>query len=809
MLKISKQETVAGITVFGDDTYDDVYYAIPETPRFRVDDNGTPIFKFLKYRNPIDRQDGKRGGGFVFFDTEFTLTNDQLQRVTEALQTRVEGLASGKFSSDGPRQVRFGSVTYTRGTAGLLLKEDGGQLVEAVRSAGKPSLFGKNVAAFMVEFTPEGATLFEQALQGKGGVVQVVYDLYFWAKLPEIYARAWFEADAFYSYEQEITIDWSLYGDDEYVEKIVENFEDNETMGVEYRFDAVIGTPEEDRKLKERIKANLDRSLQDAVIRQMIPDIEAIPRDARGIPEDVEKMKRSFETTKVASFENEYRENAAVEWNLAPQGTLPNITNLVDNEGKAIRWDEHATLVDLDDPFFKQLNVKVGVNADFEALPIHSIEVKLEYKQGDQHQLAEYSFKSPDDNETFRTYIADDVRDYTYSYQVNYVGSSRTFVSTPATTSDTVLTVNVDDIGLLDVDVEVGDIDWKAVRSAQATVRYADTGIETFEEQFTLTEGDPKQKVQHVLFQPRRKPIEYRVDYVLNDGRQIATDWEETERSPILVNDPLGRTQRFEVRGVGDFANRIEQVLIDLVYRDDANDYSVEESVVLTAGNTEMSRPYAVIGNGGGTVTYKGFVRYKDGTVRDIPEQTADGTIVVGDVVSSKLAVSVLGNLLDWSQVRLARVALRRADGVGNADLIFGPQTAQTQTWEVALDVGDTRDYTWQATYFLADNSQHDGVVVPSSEPSIVLQAPTLTPAPVTPVNPVNPVTPVVPVTPVAPVAPVDPVTPVAPVVPVVPVAPVDSNPTQGGSPPPPPTPGGSPPPPPMPGGSPPPPPQR
>ena len=126
----------------------------------------------------------------------------------------------------------------------------------------------------------------------------------------------------------------------------------------------------------------MERSLQDAVLRLMIPDIEAVPKDDRGMPEDIEHLKRSFETTRVASFEQEYRENSAIEWNIVPQGTLPNITNMVDGDGNPVLWADHATEVDLNDPFFQTLHVKVGVNADFAALPIHSIEVKLEYKHG-------------------------------------------------------------------------------------------------------------------------------------------------------------------------------------------------------------------------------------------------------------------------------------------------------------------------------------------------------------------------------------------------------------------------------------------
>ncbi|MGB0113402.1 MAG: hypothetical protein WBP59_09305, partial [Ilumatobacteraceae bacterium] len=427
MLKISKQELIDGVTVYGDDQFDDIFYPIPDAPRFRIGDDGSPVFKFLKYRNPIDRPDGRRGGGFVFFDTEFTFTPQKEASIKETLQTRVQSMAGSpgfRASAPGIPEAHFGTMTYTRGTSALLLKEDDGTLIEAVRGAGKPSLFGRNISAFMVEFSPEGATLFEQALQGKGGVVQVVYDLYFWAKLPELYARAWFEAEQFYSYEQTIDIDWDMWGDDEYVEKLTEEFESEETMGIDIDFSAVLPDPEADRKLKERIRSTMERSLQDAVLRKMIPDIEAVPLDQRGMPEDIEHMRKSFETHKVSSFSNEYRENTAIEWNFAPQGTLANITTLLDAEGNPVKWDDHATLVDLDDPFFKQLNVKVGVNADFAALPIHSIEVKLEYHQGDQHELAEFAFSDADTIETFRTFIADDQREYSYSYQVNYVGSS-------------------------------------------------------------------------------------------------------------------------------------------------------------------------------------------------------------------------------------------------------------------------------------------------------------------------------------------------------------------------------------------------
>ncbi|WP_243074476.1 hypothetical protein [Microbacterium sp. SS28] len=844
MLKISKQELVDGVTVFGDDTYDDVYYPIPEVPRFRTDDKGDPVFRFLKYRMPIEREDGKRGGGFAFFDTEFTFTPAALAKIKEALDTKVQGMAGKpgfRASVPGTPEAHLGTMTYTRGTANLLLKEDGGTLVEAVRGAGKPSLFGKNIAAFMVEFTPEGATLFEQALQGKGGVVQVVYDLNFVAKLPEITGRAWFEAEKFYSYEQTIDIDWEMYGDDEYVDKITEQFEDAETMGIELHLDAVLTDPVADQKLKDKVRSMMERALQDAVLRKMIPDIEAVPKDDRGMPEDIEHLKRSFETTKASSFEMTYRENSAIEWNIVPQGTLPNITTMTASDGNPVKWSEHATEVDLNDPFFQTLHVKVGVNADFDALPIHSIEVKLEYDHGSQHKVEEYAFTSPDGIQEFKTFIDAGEREYSYSYQVNYVGSSKTFSAGPVKTDDTVLTVNVDDIGLLDALVQAGDIDWTKVASAQVWVRYQDTGVEKFEEQFALTSEAPTHRVQHVLFQPRRKPLSYEVEYFLTDGRRIKMPEESTERSPILINDPLGRTRKFEVRGVGDFANRIAQIFLDLVYEDAANDYTVEQSVVLSAGSEAASQPYAVLGDGGGTVRYSGSIRYKDGTVKEITSTVADGTIMVGDVVSQKLDVTVIADLIDWTRVRLVQVALRHGPQPGGQakDMIFSPQTPAPQRWELPLGEGETSAYGWSAVFFFADGTQATVGPNEATAPSLVLQppagtgpvappatpvasptpvdapAPVVTPAPVaTPVAAPTPApvgtpapapvaTPAPAPTPVA--TPASTPTPVATPAPTPVAAPAPAPtptaaPTPGATPPPPPMPGATPPPPPIPG---------
>ena len=399
MLQIDAVETISGVQVFGDSDSKHTFYVLPNQPRFRIDENGYPVFKFLKYRLPIDREDGKRGGGYIFFDSEFVVPEDKFEKIKETLQERVNKTYRKSRARKIP-DVKIGTITYTKGTANLLLNDESGILIQKVRSAGKPSLFGRNIAAFSLELTPEGATIFEQALQGKGGVIQVVYDLYFWAKLPMLTVTGSFNSSKFYSFYQEIDTDWNLWSEDSYRETIRESLIENESMQLTIDPGGVT-----DEKLLNQIRDWAQRSLEDTAERKMIDSIAPVSEDDRKRPDGIEDVTRDIKNTKISNFNISYKEKSTVEWNLAPQGTLPNITSLTDKEGNPIVWDEFASIIDADDPFFKTLNVTVQINADFNNLPIHSIETYINYPGTEPW---EESFKSTDEVKKFASYVEND-----------------------------------------------------------------------------------------------------------------------------------------------------------------------------------------------------------------------------------------------------------------------------------------------------------------------------------------------------------------------------------------------------------------
>ena len=85
-----------------------------------------------------------------------------------------------------------------------------------------------------MELTPEGATFFEQAMQGHGGSrLESCTTCGSGAKLPPVKIDAYFHASKFYSFYQTIDTDWNFWAEDSYRETIREQMIQSESMFIE------------------------------------------------------------------------------------------------------------------------------------------------------------------------------------------------------------------------------------------------------------------------------------------------------------------------------------------------------------------------------------------------------------------------------------------------------------------------------------------------------------------------------------------------------------------------------------------------
>lgn len=700
MLNFDRALTIQGHTVYRDERLKQVFYVLPNQPTFRLDASGNPLFKLIKYRKSLDRPNGK-AGGFLIADVEFAVADDMFKKITVELQE----ILNQEFKPTGrpAPKVEIAMPYFKRGAANIQFLDNGGGLVQKVWNPAAPSLYGRYITPFTIEMSEQGVQVAEAALQGKGGAVQVSYDLFTDVKLPPLEVMVWFNASKFYEFHQHVAIDWNMWGADDYRETIQEQWRSSEAGGVEVNPGSVT-----DRKVIDSVRDWGFRSLDEAVKRMAIGDIPGVSEDMRKVPPGIDNLWRNISVSKMADFRRTYKEGQAMEWNAGGKGTLPNITTLKGKDGKPLNWKEYYVEVDGDDKFFRQLNVTMQVNADFQKLPIHSVEVKLSYpKKGGGMEVFEEPFTNPNDVKKFAAYIVDDQTKYKWSYQVNYKGQSKRYQSPVMETDEKSLVVNVDDMGVLNLNVIAGDLDFDQIKSAQVTVRYEDSvnNVARIERQFTLDAARLEHSFQQAIFQPVTQDVQYRVKYLMKNGKEFLSDWMSAAPPNLVINDVWSATRTVLIRATGDLSEKVEGIFLDLTYTDEANKYTQTKSIALSDNSPSEEWSFPVINETAGQIAYSGTIKYRDGSEEAIaPATTTKNSIFVGPKVLGFLEVEVAPDLIDFDLVKLVKVSLQYED-VANSinvrkDITFRPGATDPVIWKVELKDKTKTKYKWQATFF-------------------------------------------------------------------------------------------------------------
>lgn len=715
MLLWDKPETIEGFVTYGDDENNALYYVIPNEPRFRIASNGLPVFEFIKYRDPISRPGGKVGGGYIVFDVEVVVPDDKMQKIQSKLQERLG------------RPVQTGTPNYLHGTVSLQILDSSGTMVEKIRSPGSPSLYGRLITPVTVELSPQGADLLEAALQGKGGTVQVTYDVFVPVRLPPLTVKISFSAAKFMEFHQKVDINWSLYGDDEYRQSLEETFHSPEYSDVN-----IVPGPGTTQEVQDKVREWALRTLDDAVKRLVVGDIAPVSPDDRKLPDDIEDLWRDVTTKKIASFQNTYREGQVMEWNPKLQGTLPNITTLLDPQGQPLKWEDFAITVNLDDPFFKKLQVSARVNADFANLPIFNVVTHLQYEQ---ELPVSFAFQNSNDILKFEPFVKNNNFKYKFRYEVNYDDSTQTYASPVIETNDQFLTINVADTGIFRVDIIAGDLnfdkpDKPKVEKAQVTLRYEDeaNGVAPIDQVFTLDSAHISHHFAKAIFQPQRNPYAYQVKYFMADGKELQGALLERRSQQLVINDPFAATKLVSINAIGNLETDISTIDLNLKYEDTANQYVQERSLRLSRAVPAFEWTFPVISETAGQIVYSGVIQFKDQTFQQIPETRATTNLILVEKDRNKfLEVMVVPDLIDWTKVKFTKASLRYVDppnGINEAKDYILRNGTTIPTWKIEIKDTSKKAYNWHASFFLNDNTRKDTPLVTTEEPTIILEVP-------------------------------------------------------------------------------------
>lgn len=731
MLKIEGGHYTNNVQIFADDTDPFSFYLLPDRVSWAITPSGKPNFFFTKYRMPITRPDGKKGGGLAFFAVELRITPEQEAAVRKYLEERLE--ARG-FSNVGPK-LKLSRPTFTKGNVSVQIMDSGGLLTQKINTAGVPSLYGNNVAAIAAEFTPEGATVFEQTMQRKGGgsLVMVNYSLNFWARMPDSHFKGTWHAEASTFFQQTIDDEDRFWAEDDYVENITEEIRKDESYKTEWLkpMVPVPGTdPAAHAKIVLGIEESLKRQLDDAIKRNLLDAMPPVDRDVSKLREQgYDNIKRTVDMKRISDVTIEYKGAMVIEMPGNPPGIMEAIGGMKVG-GKELVWKDYAVEIDADDPFFREFQVIVRANADFKDIGIFDVQVTVDYRPPGNKppRIETFAFKNTDDIGQFKAFFDGGNGEYTYTYTVNYLGETRSYTSPPKKSMNKQLTVNVGDLGVWVVDVEAGDINFDQVSSAQVAVWYEDNDVPRIEKQFTITKDSRKHAIRELIFKNRDKPYKYKVKYFLAGGREIEGAEKSGQSEQLYINDPF-MTRTVSVRTKGDFDNRIDTLFLDFVYDDPANNLRQTKSFAFSkSGKRFEDWSFPIIDERGGKLTYTGNILYRDGTSSPIPEKTVTANMVLEGEDPLKLEVEIIPDLLDWSTLKLATVELSYEDTANALKLAKNytlRKDAKPDKWSVDIKDKTKKSYTVKARYFMIDGSRKEPKAFETSDTALVLEVPT------------------------------------------------------------------------------------
>jgi hypothetical protein len=724
---LGNQQSLEGLSVFGDDQDPAKFYVMPDQPRFRIDSQtGKPVFKFIKYKLPVDRPDGKKGGGFVVFDTQFVVADATLKKIQSDLDAQVAAK-----NIQGVTSATIDHIPFTDATASLTLLDTSGVLVSKVDTPAKPSVFGSMICPFTAELTPEGATVIEAAMSGSGGVAQVSYDLHFPATFPPITGTIVFNASKFYSFYQSIQ-----KSDDNWVGN-----PQNETEDTQQQFiNSSSGNVSFDFSSLGNLDADTQKKVHDAIENwgwgqvqeaakaiAALPDIK--PTDDTGDDgmNSITKYQSTFEAT---SFVRTVSEREGVSFETNQGGTLPNLVDM------GFKWSDYCVEVDANDPFFAQISASITVNADFAKYGIATVNAHAEYDKTNPITSKDQTFTGPDTIFKFDSDTANGDMHYVYSFQVNYKDQNQSYQSAPFTTDSTAITINANDLGLLYAVFTIGNVDFTKTPKVQVSVTYPenDASGNPISQQFNFDQGTTApQTFLAVILKAVDQPYTYTVTYILADGSQVNMSPVSTNASQVFINSPFVQ-HTFSFLAEGDFVNGIDTIVLKFAYDDATNNVHQSSDYTFNAQSREFDWKIPIVAGGKGQVSYSGVISYKNHTTENFTGQpTTNDLIEFGP--PNQVIVTVLPDttLIDFSKVKMIILNLEYVDAAHGLDIKQEYKllsNTNIQPWTFYARDPTKTSYTWSATYYMAPvppattPTEQTTAPAPSSDANLVLMMP-------------------------------------------------------------------------------------
>ncbi len=667
--------------------YGSTFYVLPDSPRLVVDPDGSPAFDFVMYAGPT------RQGGIATLSTDLAISVERRGTLIEEIRQHLPDLAD-------PVEVR--GVPFREGTVSLAFGgEDGsepGQFVTQMAGNGPAPLTADQRTTFVCDLTGAGASLLRESLGTPASIFLVRYDLVCDFRIDGATLRVWCDSQAAWGIASEgrTSVDPAALT----------------TQLLESRVAGV--SVEAVESLDEGLRATLTQIGQEALARALATTLFVAPPSGEGTA----KLK-PFSASMETDLNLDFTHSLAVPRHFSPAAGLV-VEQTPDELGTQFR------IVRLGEGFFRPLEVTIVCAGDLSSVPIDLMKVWVEYDHPDAsghrvHRTAEFVFRDQS-FEIFRCEMASPTaRSYRYRVEVFYESDSDPFIVDWQESESTIIPLDVDALGVLEVHIGVEGAFPPEVSGAVVDLEVPSTGASTR----LLLDSRNASAAWAVPTRDQSKDLRYRVAWTLADGRRLEREWVTTTDPQVRFGFPTEIVTRPAVTVVAaDPFDEVAQIVVTLSTVDGL------QSAELTFTEDGQSRKWDLAGVDAAHLRYRAQTTlvHVDGTRRDLEPVEVDRPIFVARDASRfrvRLSPQRLGLGRDF---RMALVSLQyheeSMENPEEATLVIRDSNERPE-WEFTPGPSRSRTYRYRTTLVPIEG---DRLVAPwqeSNEALLVLQPPT------------------------------------------------------------------------------------
>jgi hypothetical protein len=252
---------------------------------------------------------------------------------------------------------------------------------------------------------------------------------------------------------------------------------------------------------------------------------------------------------------------------------------------------QHIKEINLDDPFFKILEVDLTTTDDFQSLDIQAITVDMQYRGSIENpSVAGTASFTPTKKDMQRFMASIENNDFSYRRRINYsfgqsdeIASQSLKLQTPwqTTTSRALIVHPPEDVPMIHVYLEQGVVDWDVVAQIETHLMYEDADNDFRAERIFMINKDSKRQEWIVrLTNPQANSYKVQHRWFLKDLSQIRGKVETHTEAHLFVADPFLDRLPITVDPHVDPAN-VGRINVELFYEDPANNFVVRKQVEL------------------------------------------------------------------------------------------------------------------------------------------------------------------------------------------------------------------------------------